>query len=111
MNIIIKYTPIILIFFTFINCSNSENEDECNINYSYSIDVSSIVNNKCSSAGCHNSDFGGDFGSYEGVMEKVNSGEFYKEINEGTMPPVSKPQLTNEELMILKCWSLNGGNK
>jgi hypothetical protein len=100
-----------LLFTVLIACNNEEQLDDCNITYSYETDVKSIISLKCGSAGCHNSEFGGDFSTYEGVYEKVNSGTFYTELDEGTMPPISKPQLTDEELNVLKCWSLNGGKE
>lgn len=96
----------------FAACEKKEGEVNCETkSYTFDGDASIIINQKCASAGCHNSSFGGNFSSYEGVLDKVNSGEFNSQISNNLMPPSSKPQLTEEEKNILLCWGENGGVK
>jgi len=74
---------------------------------SYQEKIIPILETKCSNEGCHSANFSaGDFTDLEGLVEKVNDASLVKELENGTMPPVSP--LTDEELQSFICWISNG---
>lgn len=75
----------------------------------YTADVSSIVNNKCATAGCHVTGGSGvgNMESYSGVLAKVQDGTFEQEVLvDLTMPPSGG--MSQCELDIINAWLANG---
>lgn len=73
----------------------------------FSTHVSAIINTKCATTGCHvpAGSGNGDFTSYAGVNAKVTSGAFENRVFvTQDMPPGASPDLTTQELAVLRCW-------
>lgn len=79
-------------------CSNTDSK--------FSTAVNAIIQNKCSSSGCHDANTqaaGYQFVSYSDIhnnIESVNNSVFVSE----TMPKSGSTPLTDKEKVALKCW-------
>ena len=80
------------------NCSNTDSK--------FSTAVNAIIQNKCASSGCHDTNMqasGYKFVTYTDIhnnIESVNNSVFVS----GTMPKSGSTQLTEKEKVALKCW-------
>ncbi len=110
---------ILLAFFiVLLSCSDNEPDgpmmDECaSTNASFENDVAPIINASCALSGCHVSGFAsGDFTSYSGVKDRVDSGRFEaRAIVAMDMPPSNTPgpmSLSVDQLKVLTCWIAAG---
>ncbi len=69
----------------------------------YTSNVKAILDAKCATSSCHGGPQGPVFTDYS--QTNSNSARIgIRAIDQQTMPPSFMPQLTNEELDILKCW-------
>ena len=81
--------------------SCEDKEITCNdVPATYTNEIKPIIDKNCTE--CHEG-----FGSYAGLQGVIQNGEFEHEvIEEREMPPSGK--LSNEELILIKCWLDNG---
>ena len=72
----------------------------------YTTNIKTIVNAKCSVSGCHNGSANiVNFGSYAPLKERADNGRIRSYIFElKIMPPASASQLTDAEKDVIKCW-------
>jgi len=122
---LLKYSACIIMLFAFFSgCSFDKNElpqpaSDCIVdaaNISWDNSINSLIQQKCSIAGCHVTEAEGgngfDFRTYAGVKEKVNNGTFSDRVFiVRDMPPDGSPALSACELAQLKAWVDNGAIK
>jgi len=79
----------------------------------YETGPKAIMNRSCAYSGCHvTGNSSGDFSTFQGMKTRLDNGKFEKwVIEDRRMPPSDVPQgkprfLTEEEILILKCWAL-----
>ena len=116
-----------LLFFSFAACvfinactyDNVPQEDiECNTSITYETGPKDIINKSCAYAGCHIAgNSSGDFTSFATMKSRLDNGAFEEwVIEDRRMPPLDAPQgkpksLTEEEILIFKCWQSQGFNE
>jgi uncharacterized membrane protein len=73
------------------------------IGATYNEEVKAIIDAKCASSGCHDGTQPPRLDTYFDVNNQTDRIDV-RALTQQTMPPASRPQLTNEELDILNCW-------
>jgi len=104
----------IALFFVFSACERDETPtpvDACeNTNYTYINDISTIINQKCASAGCHDgSNSLRPFTTYNNVFNVRLELKNAINTNFEGLPPQAKGRLTEDEQEIIVCWVNDGG--
>jgi hypothetical protein len=118
----LKYAACIAMLYAFISsCSNDKYElpepqaDECgtdSITVSWNNGIRSIIETKCSVAGCHVPDSAGgngfDFTTYAAVKQKVDNGALHQRVFVlQDMPPAGSPTLSTCDKKKLQTWINN----
>lgn len=87
--------------------------EECPVKITFQNKVKAIIDLHCAVSGCHVGGFPqGDFTTYAGLKEKVDNGIFrLNVIDLKSMPPIDKPDLSEEEIVTLECWLQQGATE
>jgi uncharacterized membrane protein len=98
---------MVLVLIVAVSCKKNDTNN-CNANYTETIQP--IIQQKCATAGCHNSSTPQpDFNIYANLKERADNGRIQQFVFDlEIMPPASAPQLTDTEKEQLKCWLKNG---
>lgn len=78
------------------------NQENCAETVSYATDVEPIISANCAIPSCHSNAQNPTLGSYADVS--ANAERVKIRVTEGTMPPPSSPDLTAEEIELIRCW-------
>lgn len=91
-----------------VACKKDTTETKCDSNLAYSSSIKSIIDNNCTTSGCHGSKSPlGDFTSYAGLKSVLTNGDFKRVvITQKSMPKGST--LSESDFTKIECWVNNG---
>ncbi len=111
-----NYLPLLLIFSLVVaGCSKDDDdptdentEVDCStITATYTNAIKSIIDSNCGTSGCHDgSNPRPIFDTYDAVFAGRTS--IRSRVVAKTMPPPSKPALTQDQIDMINCWVQNG---
>ena len=109
IRLIVFSIPVILL----ASCTYKKQEiNPCEgINSNYSQNIAPLIQIHCALSGCHNGDSTsvGNFKLYEELKTRVDNGQFEtRVILSKSMPPFTRPPLSEEDFATLKCWFEGG---
>ncbi len=89
-------------------CKKDTDTNTCDKSLAYTAGIKSIIDNNCTSAGCHASKSAlGDFTTYAGLKSVLTNGTFKRVvITNKTMP--KGPALSESDFKKIECWVDNG---
>jgi hypothetical protein len=91
---------LITIFFTIVivSCKKKKAPKCDGTSSSYNSNIKSIINNSCTSSGCHPS-----YSSYSGIKSILDNGNFKNEVlTKKSMPKGNS--LSSDQLNKIQCW-------
>lgn len=71
----------------------------------YNSNIKSIINDNCTSSGCHGSgSSNGDFTSYNGLKPVLSNGKFKSQVLDNQTMPKGARNLSADQLNKIMCW-------
>ena len=109
-----KYTLLILVLSGFLlSCSQDDAEPEnqeldCStLNDTYESSIKAIIDSNCATSGCHDgTNPRPSYKNYQNVFNNRNN--IKARVVNGSMPPPSRPDLSQEQIDMIDCWVSNG---
>ncbi len=88
----------------FFSCKKNKAVTCNGTDSTYNSNIKDIINNNCTSSGCHPG-----YSTYAGIKPILDNGKFNSEVLQSKSMPEGK-KLSDSELSVIKCW-VDGGYK